>query len=150
MQRDRSKAIIGVVLVLIGAGLLIWTLAGRNAEAPSGNTENQSQSQQTSEEESGSESEESAETANIIFTSEGFNPNTLTVKKGAVVTVKNESSNRVQFSSDDHPTHLENQGMNLPVLNSGESDSFTADEVGEWGFHDHIDDSKTGRITVTE
>lgn len=91
-----------------------------------------------------------AQTASISFTSSGFAPASLTVKKGTVVTVKNDSSTDVQFSSDEHPTHKDNNEMNLQILSPGQSASFTPSRVGTWGFHDHIDDSKTGTLVVTE
>ena len=38
----------------------------------------------------------------------------------------------------------------MSVLAPGESGTFTAETVGTHGFHDHIDDSKTGTLVVTE
>lgn len=97
-----------------------------------------------------SETPSNSDAATITFTDEGFSPSTLTVKKGTVVTVKNTSATSVQFSSDDHPAHTENPEMNMSELAPGASGTFTADTVGTHGFHDHIDDSKTGTLIVTE
>lgn len=157
-QRNKSKLLIGLALVIVGIGLLVWALAGRSANAPSGESVGNRNGTNTSEIRPEEEIEnpdqsvanDEAETATITFTKDGFNPETLNVKKGTTVVIKNESSQRVQFSSDDHPTHRLNEGMNLGVLAPGESDSFVASEVGEWGFHDHIDDRFTGSIMVSE
>lgn len=143
----KSKLLIGIVLIVIGVALLGWALMGRKADAPASEpaTNNTATAQTEAE-----NTDEPAATATISFTNDGFSPQELEVKVGTVVTVRNDSNTRVQFSSDDHPTHTINQGMNLPVLNPGESDTFTADEVGEWGFHDHLDDSHTGVLVVVE
>lgn len=145
MERKTSKLIIGGVLVLVGIGLLTWVLTARQAEAPSSDATTP-QTSDTSNEQQPAEAETLG--TEIVFTNDGFNPRELSVAVGTVVTVRNESDTNVQFSSDDHPTHLENTGMNLSVLAPGQSATFTADRAGEWGFHDHLDDSKTGRLTV--
>jgi len=154
MEKNRSpKLIVGVIVVLIGFGLLVWAVTGKNANAPKSEsnndtTANSSQSDVDDPDQTVSSEETVATT--ITFTNEGFMPSTVTVKKGTTVTVKNESNQRVQFSSDDHPTHRLNTEMNLDVLEPGESASFTAETVGTHGFHDHIDDSKTGTLVVTD
>ena len=153
MERSRtSKFVMGIVLLVVGLGLLVWALTGRKAEAPA--SQSSETSQNANSEDSAKTSESSAEAestaATIVFTNDGFTPNKLTVKTGTVVTVKNESSNRVQFSSDDHPTHREDPEINMKTLAPGESGTFTAKTVGTHGFHDHIDDSKTGTLVVTE
>ena len=153
-NRKTPKLLIGIILVAVGAGLLIWALTGRDANAPmpeSNNNASVNTAQTDSENpDQSTSSEDQAQAAVITFTNDGFTPSSLTVKKGATVTVKNESSNRVQFSSDDHPTHRLNTEMNLRTLAPGELASFTATTVGAHGFHDHIDDSKVGTLTVTE
>jgi plastocyanin len=153
MERSRSsKLVVGIVLLVVGAGLLIWALTGKKADAPASSTDT---SQSTNAEDSADTSSEAASnteasTATITFTNDGFTPETLTVKTGTVVTVKNESSDPVQFSSDNHPTHREDPEINMKTLAPGESGTFTAKTVGKHGFHDHMDDSKTGVLVVTE
>lgn len=84
----------------------------------------------------------------IIFTNDGFTPSEYTSKAGEAVTVKNDSSQRLQFSSDDHPTHRIHPEINLTTLAPGESATITPGGAGVYHFHDHIDDSKTGTLTV--
>lgn len=154
MERDKSKLFIGATLILVGIALLSWALVSRQAAAPSseagGEPNSSAETSLETTQPADTDEETAAETATISFTSDGFSPAELSVKKGTIVTIVNNSSSQVQFSSDDHPTHRINEGMNLPVLAPGESDSFVAEGVGEWGFHDHIDASFTGMITVTE
>lgn len=88
--------------------------------------------------------------ATIAFTDSGFTPSTTTVKKGAVITVTNDSTVNVQFSSADHPSHETRPELNMKMLRPGESGTVTITEVGTWGFHDHLDATKTGKIVVVE
>ena len=143
-ENNSRKAVIivvAVVLLAVAALVAILLLTPKDNPGPS-NTSN-STTQNTS-------TEKQAGVALITFTDEGFSPAMLTVKKGTVVTVENKSTNSVQFSSDDHPAHTDNTEMNMSVLAPGESGTFTAETVGTHGFHDHIDDSKTGTLVVTE
>lgn len=150
MQQSKkpTKLLIGVLLIGVGIALLVWALTGNSAEAPS--TNNTSKTEPISEEAGLDTTVATAETAEITFTNSGFSPQDVSVKKGTKITVKNDSDSNVQFSSDDHPTHTKQTEMNLRTLQPGESASFTVTRVGTWGFHDHIDDSKTGTLTVTE
>lgn len=86
----------------------------------------------------------------IIFTDDGFEPSTYTVKRGSVIKVTNNSAMDLQFSSDDHPAHTDEPELNLGVLKPGESDSFTVTKVGTWKFHDHLNDEFSGSLTVTQ
>lgn len=138
------------MLLVVGLGLLVWALRSRQANAPASSTTNSTQSSNQEEPSTDAKTDSEAETATIVFTNDGFTPNTLTVKAGTVVTVKNESSNKVQFSSDDHPTHREDPEINMKTLAPGESGTFTPTKIGTQGFHDHIDDSKVGTLIVTE
>lgn len=153
MEEKRSSAplIIGIsVAILVLAGIAIYALSTQQDEAPA--TEQTDTTQTTTPTTDTDTDATSEQTMNetITFTDAGFNPGTLTVKKGTVVTVKNDSDTDVQFSSDDHPTHMMHTELNLAVLSPGDSDTFTVTKVGTWGFHDHIDESKTGTLIVTE
>lgn len=140
-------AIIAAVLVTVGAILAI--ALNQETTAPASTQTTETGDTQTKPDTS-EPSEDPVEAATITFTNSGFSPSTITVKKGTVVTVVNSSDTEVQFSSDNHPTHRENPEMNLSEIGPGEKASFTADTVGTHGFHDHIDDSKTGTLVVTE
>lgn len=157
-KRNTSKLLIGGVLVIIGGALLVWSLTGRDAAAPASESTDGSGTSSAQINNNGSDedpdqavsNDHTAEAATIVFTSDGFSPEELEVRLGQTVTVKNESNQRVQYSSDDHPTHRLNEGMNLAILQPGESGTFTAGPVGRHGFHDHIDDSFTGVLIVRE
>jgi plastocyanin len=88
--------------------------------------------------------------ATITATEDGFTPSTVTIKKGQSIKVVNNSSSSIEFSSADHPTHLQDPELNMSELNPGESGTITPDNVGTHGYHDHLHSTHTGKIVVTE
>jgi plastocyanin len=150
-DKNTSRGLlIGIVIAALAiAGLIIFVLNNQPTAAPDSEN-NQANTPTGSAERDNEVAPNPSERMTITFNGDNFEPNELTVKKGTVITVKNESSRDVQFSSNDHPAHRDNTEMNLKTLAPGESASYTATAVGKWGFHDHIDESKTGTITVTE
>lgn len=84
----------------------------------------------------------------ITFTDEGFVPSQYIAGINAKLTVQNDSSSDLDFASNDHPTHTKNSELNVGVVKSGEIKTVTLTEKGEWGFHNHLDSSQTGTITV--
>lgn len=101
----------------------------------------------------------------VTYTDLGYTPNILTVKKGEIVIWKNESSNSMWTASAVHPTHKVYPGTDitacgtqtlLPMFDScgrietGQSWSFTFNNVGTWGYHNHVNSSHFGKIIVTE
>lgn len=145
----KAPIIVIIVAMLAIAGLTVFALSNQPET-----TQSEMANQTGAVRNDGTGPAEAAPTPSermlITFTDEGFEPGSITVTKGTVVTVKNESSRDIQFSSADHPTHQENSEMNLNTLSPGESDSYTASKSGTWSYHDHIDESKTGTVTVTE
>lgn len=83
----------------------------------------------------------------ITFSDDGFDKSTYVFSQGPV-TVKNESSVNLQFSSDDHPSHRDHTELNMNVLGPGESGTFTPPGLGIYGFHDHINDQFEGTLTI--
>jgi plastocyanin len=150
IQRSKGPVILGLIVALVVlGGIVVFALNSQQRTAPT-SASNQSDVTTGSTEDDNQAAPNPSERMTITFTDDGFSPEEITVKKGTVVTVKNESTNQVQFSSDEHPTHRDNTEMNLMTLSPGETDSYTATVVGTWKYHDHIDESKTGTVTVTE
>ena len=102
--------------------------------------------------------------ATISFTGNSFEPSSFEVDAGATVTFKNISQSRMMWpASALHPTHTSYPGSNIGKCNTDEADSifdacssiapgdsysFTFGETGEWKYHDHLNVSVTGSITV--
>lgn len=99
--------------------------------------------------------EEEQQTTQIIdITSQGFSPSSLTINVGDTVMWNNEDNQDHWPASAVHPTHTVYPGSSLCEgfdscsISSGGSWSFTFNEVGEWGYHDHLSPGKTGKIIV--
>lgn len=88
--------------------------------------------------------------ATITYVDSGFVPQTLTVQSGDIVRIMNESSRALQFSSDDHPIHLDNPELNMASLRPGEEGAIQVVSNGTWGYHNHLRPGDTGSITVNE
>ncbi|MDP3992314.1 MAG: plastocyanin/azurin family copper-binding protein [Nanoarchaeota archaeon] len=101
----------------------------------------------------------------IEITSSGFTPGTLTINKGDTVTWINMDTEPHWPASAFHPYHTVYPGSDIKKcgtaeestifdacqnLAPGESYSFTFNEVGSWGFHDHLNANSFGKIIVVE
>jgi len=108
--------------------------------------------------------EEAADTGNVIaFTSTGFSPSPLSVKVGETVKFVNNSSVEFWPASAMHPTHKVYPNSGIEKCDTDERESifdacegiapggsyeFTFNEVGEWGYHDHLDVQFFGKVVV--
>ena len=99
----------------------------------------------------------------VTYTDSGYTPSIITIKKGEAVVWKNESKNMMWTASAMHPLHKVYQGTDisacgsqtlLPMFDScagvpsGQSWSFTFNNVGTWGYHNHLNASKFGKVIV--
>lgn len=84
----------------------------------------------------------------ITYNDNGFTPSSSTVSSGTTVTIKNDSSSSLQFSSDDHPTHTKNPELNAATIEPGQTQTITVTKKGTNGYHNHLDASDTGTIIV--
>ena len=139
-MKSKNLVIIAIVALVVIAGIIAGSLVLLK------NTQSDTDSATTVEHDHGDhEHEHSHETTDgptgevitiddmattITFSGTGFSPQNISVKKGTVITVKNESQRTVQFSSGNHPDHTVNPEMNLDALEQGESASYTASKVG--------------------
>jgi plastocyanin len=98
-------------------------------------------------------------TATVTYDGNEFTPSTLTVMEGTTVTFKNESDQNMWIGSNDHPTHTlypeKSEGDCLgssfdecAAVGRGGEWSFTFDEVGTWGYHNHAKARNTGTVVV--
>lgn len=141
-----KKIIIGVVAVLVVGGVILFA-SEKSGENHSNDTATEATSQSAASSESANTTA-SSETATITYTDNGFAPATITVKSGTTVTVKNASSNSLQFDSDPHPQHTNNKELNVDDVPPGSSQTFVADTKGTFGYHNHLNASDTGTIIV--
>ena len=89
--------------------------------------------------------------ATITITESGYSPQNIEIEQGTTVVFENESGPDRWPASNNHPTHLIYPEFDpKKKVPAGSSWSFTFDKVGDWGYHDHIQDDITGTIRVVE
>jgi len=79
----------------------------------------------------------------------GFHPAEVTITAGTTVLFVNNGQAKHWPASDVHPTHeiLPEFDANKG-LETGETYSYTFNDVGEWSMHDHLNPRLVGTITV--
>jgi len=83
----------------------------------------------------------------ITYTNEGFVPATIEVGAGAMIHFVNESDTEMWVASDNHPAHTD-----LPTFDQfkpGDMFMYVFEEPGTWEYHDHLQPSFGGSVTVT-
>ena len=106
------------------------------------------------------ETQEEAQTQNVItYTSGGFSPSVINVKKGGEVTFLNKSEGAMWPASAIHPTHTlyPTQGGCVGStfdacqgIEPGEAWSFKFDIAGSFKYHNHLNPSQTGTVVVED
>lgn len=132
---------------IIYAGIYYFFLSKKGGYTPPAN-----QAQPTIEQSSptssptGSIQQQSQNT--VTLTSDGFSPATLTIKAGETVTWENKSGEAATVNSDPHPVHTNYAPLNLGNFPDGGTLSLTFDKPGTYGYHNHLNPSERGTITV--
>lgn len=149
-----KNIIIGAVLVIvIGAGAFAFANSGEDNNDTNSSPNLQPSPVASSDgnepadtNEPADESEPASQT--IVYTSDGFSPDSYQVTAGSLVAVRNDSDQVLEFASDDHPTHTKQGELNVGQIAPGEQKTFTPTQPGEWGFHNHLNSLHTGVINV--
>ena len=93
----------------------------------------------------------------VTYNGNEFSPASVSIPKGGSVIFRNYSSQKLRVASNPHPSH-----SGYPVKNgcagsafdscsdipTKVSWSFTFDSLGAWGYHNHLNPSQGGTITV--
>ena len=110
-----------------------------------------------------SENGEGQTSVTVTYTKSGYSPKEVIISQGGIVMFQNESSRLMWPATAIHPTHTIYPGSGILKCGTqeqsrifdackgmapGESWSFTFQEQGNWGYHDHLNISKTGKIIV--
>src|SRR3989344_3689955 len=142
----RKSAAIGSVAVLglvLSACSLYKTSSNTDQIGAGDNTQQQSQAQTQQQEKV---------VATVTFSDSGVSPATVTIKSGEAITWTNSGSGAVQVASDPHPTHTDNKelsnGQSALQLAPGASSTVTLTKTGNWGYHDHLNPSVKGKVSV--
>lgn len=98
-----------------------------------------------------------AEQEVVTYSDSGYSPGTLTIKVGATVVFKNESSRSMWTASAIHPIHRAYPttggciGSTFDAcqgIQPSGSWSFKFDIAGTWKYHNHLSPGDTGTIVV--
>lgn len=84
----------------------------------------------------------------VAITAEGFSPKEITIKAGSNVTWTNSDKVVHTVNSAVHPTHQVYPPLNLGNIQVGDKKSLTFEAAGIYKYHDHLNPSLTGQITV--
>lgn len=139
-----NKLILVVVLVvLVLGGALLFSNKANNSSVNSTKTTNENQNTTPTAVETNK-----TESASVDVTSSGFVPQTITIKAGKRVVWNNKSGGPVTVNSDSHPTHLLFPFLNLGEFDDGSSVSVVFEKAGKYTYHNHLNPSQTGTVTV--
>lgn len=79
-----------------------------------------------------------------------FSPASITIKKGTIVTWKNNDSASHQVAADEAPTTVYTNSLVSQVMAPNQTFSFTFDELGTYNYHCKIHPQMKGSIIVVE
>lgn len=144
MSRNTTIGLVVVVLVILAGWYLLQSQKGQ-APTPSPQVTTEEVSPSTEEATEAAEVEENV----VKITSSGFSPKDITIKIGESVTWMNEDSESHQVNSAVHPTHQLYPPLNtVGLLKQGAKKSLSFPEAGTYKYHDHLNPSLTGSVTV--
>ncbi len=101
----------------------------------------------------------------VKYTDQGFSPKEITIESGMTVNFVNESSKKMWVASAKHPDHTVYSGTSLSQHcpdtanisfdecrgdDAGYTFTFNFNKEGVWKYHDHLDPTKFGSVTVTK
>ncbi len=85
----------------------------------------------------------------VAYDGDAYTPNTLSVKNGDIVIFKNNSKGDFWPASNPHPLHTDYPEFDpkKPIA-AGKTFEFKFTKVGTWKFHDHLNPTARGAVTV--
>jgi plastocyanin len=153
MKRSTLITLIFVAVVIVLAGIIYAASKSNPSASPSPSVTAASPSPSPSTSTSAAAASNSPASTpsgavTITYNGSGFSPSSVTVPKGGTLTVKNTSTQSVQFDSDPHPVHTDNPELNVGVVSPGQSKSVTVNNPGTWGVHNHLDPSQKATVVI--
>ncbi len=154
-----SKSIVIIIIAVVIIGAVILYLASNSSE------EKSSASRENTGTSAGGEvvSPSGKKAYTVEITDSGFSPGNLEINQGDSVTWINKGEQESWPASAMHPTHTIYPGSDIKKcgtseesrifdacrsLVKGESWSFTFSNKGSWGYHDHLNTGRYGKIIV--
>lgn len=142
---NRNLTIGAIVVLVILAGWYFLQSQKGKAPTPSPQVTTEEASPATSEATEAAEMEKNV----VTISSSGFTPQNITIKAGESVTWVNDDSDSHQVNSAVHPTHQLYPPLNtVGLLTAGDKKSLSFPDAGTYKYHDHLNPSLTGSVTV--
>ncbi len=153
------KNVVGIVAVLAIIGGAYWWVSNNQSASDTSQMVDQGASSAAP----GTVSD-APMTIEVTYDGSVFTPKDVTIKKGGTVTWKNVSEAKMWVASAQHPSHTVYDGNSrtehcaadyegakpFDQCVGGADYSFTFDKAGKHGYHDHINASAFGSVTVVE
>ena len=144
---SRNVVIAGVVILVLVVGGWFFTRPKQTVtpEVSQSTQESSSSESATSAASSGAQMVEK----NIVSINVGgFSPKTITIKTGESITWTNNDSENHTVNSDPHPTHTLYSFLNAGLIKPGDKKTVMFERAGKYTYHDHLNPSLTGSVTV--
>lgn len=142
-KMNKILLIIVALIVILGA----FTLLGNKKTSPTTSI-NQPESAQSQKATTPDVTKTNSQVTNVILGNSGFVPKDITVKAGTTVAWINKSGKTATVNSDNHPAHLLYPFLNLGEFPNSSSLQAAFDKAGKYNYHNHLNPSETGTITV--
>lgn len=133
-MNKKTAWVVGILIIIV-IGVGVYIAMPKNTSSTTSSSSNSNGADQSA-------------AATITYSDSGFSPALVTVKSGDTVAIKNTSSQALQMDSDPHPTHTDDTDLNVGAVPSGQTVTFTATKKGTFGFHNHLNPSDKGSITI--
>lgn len=141
------NVVIGVLVILLV--LVGWYYLQSQQRQPQPSSIPQAAPKEAAPATSAATPSESMEEKVVTISSSGFFPQNITVSAGETVTWVNEDTESHQVNSAVHPIHQLYPPLNsIGLLKSGEKKSLSFPDKGTYKYHDHLNPSLTGSVTV--
>lgn len=144
-----KNAIIGIIAVL-SLGFIGWNiLNSQKSTTQTNSTQTKAPAATQSSEPQATEGAILEETGTVVkITSTGFNPKSVTLKKGESINWVNEDIEDHTVDSAIHPTHQVYPRLNLGAIKPGDKKSLSFPDTGSYKYHDHLNPTLFGSVTV--
>ncbi len=157
MTKKNWLIVFGTAVVL-SVGYMVY---GNQPQKPAGSSGNQRTQQTAATVAAASQTAgffiDSSYVILVTYNDNGFSPANVSIPKGGTVIFRNYSSKKLRVASNPHPSHdgypvkngcVESTFDSCSDIPPKISWSFTFDSPGVWSYHNHLNPSQSGIITV--
>jgi len=130
-----------IFVVIVIAAFLVLSTGNKQQNKTAQNTANQNANSKIS-------TPPTYQKATVTLSASGFNPTTLTVKKGTIIIWTNKSGVDGSVNSDDYPTNLLYPKLNLGRFSDGSSMTVLLEKSGKYTYHNELNLNQKGIIIV--